>query len=136
MDHDLELKIPPRPEYVRVARHVVGWLARMREVPDPLLEDVRLLASEAVTNAVLANEEAGSPEPVVLRVAELDGSFRLEVLDQGDEVPNADVEFEVDTGEMAFERGTWLAIVEGIADELTIEPREGGGTVLRATVSA
>ncbi len=136
MDDDLELRLPPRPEFVRVARHVVGWLGRMREAPDAVIDDVRLVASEAVTKAVVANGEAGSDDPIVLRAVESDGTFTLEILDRAAELPSADVSFEVDTGEMSFEHGTWLAVIQGLADEYSVEPREGGGSVVRVTVSA
>ena len=131
---DLELSFPPLPQYVRVARHVVGWMARMRDVPEPCVDDVRLLASEACTNAMVANQEAASDEPVVMRAGEDNGTLTIEVLDRGSEPPRPIVDFEVDTGEMAFEKGTWLAVVQGVADDWSVEPRDGGGSSLKATL--
>src|ERR1044072_7717082 len=49
---DVRLTLPARPENVAVVRHVLGAFAEALQLPDPLIEDMRLAVTEACTNVV------------------------------------------------------------------------------------
>lgn len=72
----LELTLPPLPASILQARHTVERLADA--VPDDLLESLRLLVSEVVTNSV----RYGSG-PIQLRISATSGVVRVEVEDRG-----------------------------------------------------
>jgi serine/threonine-protein kinase RsbW len=131
-DLELELTFPPKPEYVSTARHTVAALARLHEIADEVVEDIKLAVSEACTNAVAANARVGEGDPVRV-VASVDGdAMVIEVFDVGGIDPtllDRDVEF--DSEEFSFERGLSLPLLRGLVDHLDIVPREGRGAILR-----
>lgn len=66
----IEISIPPRSVYVGVVRMAVVSLARQTGLDEDKVDDLRIAVSEACTNAVLAHEESGTQEPVVVRWSE------------------------------------------------------------------
>jgi anti-sigma regulatory factor (Ser/Thr protein kinase) len=73
----LELTLPPVPASIAQARHTVERLADA--VPDAVLERLRLLVSEVVTNSV----RHGGVGPIQLRIRATSGIVRVEVEDRG-----------------------------------------------------
>src|SRR5699024_5038794 len=69
----LRLSIAPRQANVRVARMVAASACRLAELPDTLIDDVRLAVGEACGRAVLAHHDHGSDQPVEV-VIEVDGT--------------------------------------------------------------
>ena len=133
---DLELLFPPRPEYVRMARHTVAALARLHDLPDDVVEDVKLAVSEACTNAVTVNAADDQPVRVVATVTG-DGLL-IEVFDAGPGMDPSliDRDPELDSEEFTFERGLSLPMIRGLVDELQIVPNEDHGTVVRMRLAA
>ena len=66
----IEIAIPPRSVYVGVVRLAVASLARQVGLDEDKVDDLRIAVSEACTNAVLAHEEAGTNDPVIVRWAD------------------------------------------------------------------
>jgi anti-sigma regulatory factor (Ser/Thr protein kinase) len=118
-DVTVELELPGHPDSVARARHALGELAR---VTPALREDLRLLVSEVVTNAI-RHASDGAADHVRLRLFELDSHVRVEVLDRGPgfTVPDIDPDPERSGG-----WGLWL--VEQLADRWGISG-EGGTCV-------
>ncbi len=112
----VELELPGHPDSVARARHALSGLAR---VTPALREDLRLLVSEVVTNAV-RHASDGADDHVRLRIAELDSHVRVEVLDRGPgfTVPDIDPDPERSGG-----WGLWL--VEQLADRWGISSQGG-----------
>lgn len=135
---DVEVEFPPRPEYVRVARHVLAALGRMGNLSPEVVEDVKLAVSEACTNAVTVTARAGRGEPVKVS-ASLDGErihLRVEDRGVGGDPEWSRVASDVpDSLDFSFERGLSLPLLQGLVDELEITPREGGGNVVRMVLS-
>jgi serine/threonine-protein kinase RsbW len=135
----LELEVPPKPVYVRAARHAVGALARLGDLPEDLIEDIKLAVSEACTTAVGSVEEAeaAGASPVRVSMWMEDERVAIEVVD-----PQGTVEREVsgdpadlDTGDLPFDRLLSLPIIRGLVDDLTITGAEDGGVLTRMVVS-
>jgi serine/threonine-protein kinase RsbW len=129
---ELELAFPPRPEYVRVARHTVAALARLHDAADEVVEDLKLAVSEACTNAVSTNARGGG-DPVRVTVAATDGSLVVDVVDAGPGIDPSLLEHdpELDSEEFTFERGLSLPLIRGLVDHLEILPGEPNGSVVR-----
>ncbi|MFN2589359.1 MAG: ATP-binding protein [Actinomycetota bacterium] len=135
-DADLQLTFPPRPEFVSTARHTVAALARLHEVADEVVEDIKLAVSEACTNAVTANARAGEGDPVRLIASVGGDEMVIEVLDVAGidpELLERDTEF--DSKDFSFEHGLSLPLLRGLVDDLDIEPHAGRGATLRMRVS-
>jgi serine/threonine-protein kinase RsbW len=136
-DAELELSVPPKPEYVRTARHTVGALARLHGVPEDVVEDIKLAVSEACNTSLSLVADDPSGEPIMVRAWGEPEAMVLEILDRGPGPTTAvlgDPE-ELDTGDLPFERALSLPLIRGLVDEVAIDAREGGGLRLRMTVS-
>jgi serine/threonine-protein kinase RsbW len=107
----------------------------MHDVPEGVVDDLKLAVSEACTNAVAVNAATGEHVRVVAAVD--DGFLRLDVLDAGPGIDPALLERdpELDSEEFTFERGLSLPVIRGLVDELEILPREPRGSVLRMRLS-
>lgn len=149
------LTISPRPELVRIARMMSVSLARRSGLPEPLLDEVRLAVGEAVSRAVLINVARVGSQPVHLEFTEDDRGYEVAVTDAGDaesvpdydEAPDYDQapDHEATTGAALAEGETTsadgqveqmppgldLALVAGMADEMTVASNPAGGTVVR-----
>jgi len=75
----IEIAIPPRSVYVGVVRLTVASLARNAGLDEDRVDDLRIAVTEACTSAVLAHEEAGIAEPVVVKWSEEASRFVIEV---------------------------------------------------------
>lgn len=124
----VRLAFPARAEYLLLGRLAVTGLSRVRAIDDETLADLKLAVTEACGNVVkhAYGDDGGT---IDLRLA-LDGD-RLEVVveDDGLGLPNG-WQTGWRKGELV-ESGMGLAIIEAIADDVTLGPRSPGGTVLR-----
>jgi serine/threonine-protein kinase RsbW len=133
---ELELEFPPKPEFVGTARHAVSALVRLRDLPDDLVQDVKLAVSEACTTAIADGPGDGLP----IRMLVTAGIDRVivEVIDPGTGVERAvsGSPSEIDTEELPFDRALSLPIIRGLVDEVAITPLEGRGMSVLMVLSA
>jgi serine/threonine-protein kinase RsbW len=134
----LELELPAKPPFVRTARHAVAALARLHEVPEDLVEDIKLAVSEACTTAVAASgvSEGSSKEPITVTASVNDGRIEIEVFDPNGKVAR-DVTgspAEIDTEDLPFDRMLSLPIVRGLVDEVALS-QESRGARIRMVVT-
>jgi serine/threonine-protein kinase RsbW len=138
IDPDVDISIPPKPDYVALVRHVVGATARMGGLSPDLVDNVKLAVSEAATNAVTMSQRASSSEDVRV-TAELEGDrLLILVTDRGS---HEEALRSLETGDtdpssldFSFERGLSLPLIQGLVDEFEMEPRDGGGSIVRMTI--
>jgi serine/threonine-protein kinase RsbW len=126
----IRLTIPARAEYITLCRLALTGIARLRELSDELLADLKLALTEAASNSVrhayAANHDAG-----VVEIAYELHSDRLviEVTDEGEGFDPATAEGHPDE---LSEGGLGIAIIRAIADEVEIGAQPGGkGSRLR-----
>lgn len=137
----IELAIPPRPEYLQLVRAVVGAAAGTGPSggpsPDPgRVADLRLVVSEAVTNAMEAQAAVGAPERILVRCRPEEGRIVVEVVDRGpgfdpDAVP--DLPPVTDHERLDHESGLGLSLMDRLADGAVVETGPDG-TLVRLTV--
>lgn len=127
----IRLTIPAKAEYITLGRLALSGIARAREggVPPEVLGDLKLALTEACTNSVRHAYDDGSgtveivyelyPDRLVVVVADQGEGFTYDLAtpENGD-------------GELT-EGGLGIAIIDALADELEIAPRERGGASLR-----
>jgi serine/threonine-protein kinase RsbW len=135
---DLELDVPATPMFVRTTRHAVGALARLHDLPEDLIEDIKLAVSEAC-NSALASKELGETEAGRIQVsvwAEGD-RIRIEVFDPEGRVDRdvAGPPGDIDTADLPFDQVLALPIIRGLVDEMAIGAGETGGVRMRMWVS-
>jgi anti-sigma regulatory factor (Ser/Thr protein kinase) len=113
--------LPAAPETVRHVRHIVADMAVAAGVQGELLDTIRLVVSEAVTNIVLYAYSAGDGEVRV--TAELaEDELRVLVADAG---PG------IDAGPGSRGLGLGLTLMSAICDGFLVVDRAGRGTELR-----
>lgn len=134
MDLVVDLEIPASPEYVAVARLVVGSVAGARgDLGDERVDDVKLAVSEACTNAIEANKLSGEDAPVAIQVYAADDWLEIHVTDSGggfdpDELPPGPPV--TDPHHLNFERGLGIPLIRSLMDEVEFRASPTG-TVVR-----
>jgi serine/threonine-protein kinase RsbW len=123
----VRLTIPAKPEYITLCRLALTGLSRLRPLADETLADLKLALTEACTNSIKHAYDNG--EGTVEITYELSGdALAIEVSDQGrgfEHEPAAPADDDLSEG------GLGIAIIQAVADEFEVGPREGGGSRLR-----
>ena len=132
----VRLTIPAKPEYITLSRLALTGLARVRELPDDTLADLKLALTEACSNSVRhAYGDDGGHVEISFELCE--DKLIVEVSDDGTGFDSTGAE----PGEGGddggpdrdlAEGGLGIAIIRSIADELEIGARpDGRGSRLR-----
>ncbi len=117
MKTELELRLRATPDAPRDARHALDRLAP--EVPQTVLENVRLLVSELVTNCI-RHAGVDPNASIELRVAPRNSVIRVEVSDPGEGFEPAPVTLSI------YSTSGWgLYLVEQIADRWGVSVENG-----------
>ena len=126
----VRLTIPARAEYITLCRLALTGIARVRDLSDELLADLKLALTEAASNSVrhayTGQEQAG----VVEILYELfPDRLVIQVTDEGEGFDPADAD---GPPEELSEGGLGIAIIRAIADDVQIGTQPGGkGSRLR-----
>jgi serine/threonine-protein kinase RsbW len=108
----VRLSLPARPENVAVVRQVLGAFAEALQLPDELVEDIRLAITEACTNVVRHAYHDGEDGPIDVVIRPGDDRLDLVVSDRGRGIgPSPDV-----TGP-----GLGLPLIAALTDSLEIQ---------------
>jgi len=114
---DVRLTLPARPENVAVVRHVLGAFAEALQLPDPVIEDMRLAVTEACTNVVRHAYANGEPGPVEILIRPEGDTLQVIVSDRGRGIGPSD-----DTAGP----GLGLPLIAALTHRLEILPAESG----------
>ena len=119
---DVRLILPARPENVAVVRHVLGAFAEALQLPDPVIEDMRLAVTEACTNVVRHAYADGEPGPVEILIRPEGDTLQVVVSDRGRGLgPSHDT----------AGPGLGLPLIAALAHSLEIEQPPASGSRLR-----
>lgn len=118
---DVRLTLPARPESVAVVRHVLGAFAEALQLPDPVIEDMRLAVTEACTNVIRHAYGDGEHGPVEILIHPAGEALQVIVSDQGRGLgPSTD----------SSGPGLGLPLIAALADSLEIEQAPDHGSRL------
>lgn len=127
----VEMKIPAKPEYVGVIRLTLSGIASRMGFSYDVIEDIKIAASEAVTNAVqhaYRKEEQGE---VVIGFALYEDRLEVMVSDSGKSFNLKQVRQEAgpynerDRVEFLREGGLGLYLIESLMDEVNVQLNNG-----------
>ena len=125
----VRLTIPARAEYITLCRLALTGIARLRELSDELLADLKLALTEAASNSVrhaYGEEDAGVVDISYQLFAD---RLVIEVTDEGEGFDPE--EAEGNAAELS-EGGLGIAIIRAIADDVEFGAQPGGkGSRLR-----
>jgi serine/threonine-protein kinase RsbW len=126
----VRLTIPARAEYITLCRLALTGIARLRELSDELLADLKLALTEAASNSV-RHAYADNHDAGVVEIAYELHSDRL-VIEVTDEGEGFDPAAAGGLPDELSEGGLGIAIIRAIADEVEIGAQPGGkGSRLR-----
>jgi serine/threonine-protein kinase RsbW len=133
---DVEIELPPRPEYVGVVRHLMGAVARLGQHSPEFVENAKLAGSEACANAVMLSGRAATDARIEVSAMLDEDRLEIVVTDRGESVGAAQDlgSGPADTPVTGFESGLSVPLLEGLVDGLAIEDRDEGGNVVRMTL--
>ena len=139
MTGEIELSIPVRVDYVQLVRAVVGSLAATNpELSTARIADLRLVVSEALTNAIRAQEKNSISERLTVLCKLTDFAVEVEVRDKAtgfeiDLIP--DLPPTESPERLLHERGLGLSIMREMSDGLEIKSGPDG-TVVHMTINS
>jgi serine/threonine-protein kinase RsbW len=126
----VRLTIPARAEYITLCRLALTGIARVRELPDEVLADLKLALTEAASNSV-RHAYSGVEDAGVVEISYELRPDRLviEVTDEGEGFDPGEAE---GPPEELSEGGLGIAIIRAIADDVEIGTQPSGkGSRLR-----
>ena len=133
MSDIVELHVPAQAGYLQVVRAIIGALAAADpDMASDRIADLRLVVSEAVANAIRAQERFSVPDRVAIRCNLNENFVEVEVADRGhgfdpDQVSDLPP---VETPErLDHESGLGLSLMRGLTDETIIESGPDGTAV-------
>ena len=139
MTDEIEISIPVRVDYVQLVRAVVGSLAATNpELSTARIADLRLVISEALTNAIRAQEKNSIAERLTVLCKLTDLAVEVEVRDKAtgfevDSIP--DLPPTESPERLQHERGLGLSIMREMSDGLEIKSGPDG-TVVHMTINS
>ena len=137
MTETVELYVPARAEYLQLVRVVVGAVAAAdpEMVPDRA-SNLRLAVSEAVSNAIRAQEKFRISDRITIRCNLAEGFIEVEVSDHGpgfDPAELPDLPAVESRERLHHESGLGLYLMRKLTDETTIESGSRGTAVKLVT---
>ena len=118
----ISLTLPSSPEYVLLARLVMGQAGRLAGLEPEDVYDLKLAVTEAVTN-VIRHAAVKSYE---IEYTVMPSGIEVSVTDDGGGFSVADL-----TGEPDEHGGFGLTVIRNLVDELILDSTKGGGTRLK-----
>jgi serine/threonine-protein kinase RsbW len=126
----VRLTIPARAEYITLCRLALTGIARVRELSDEVLADLKLALTEAASNSV-RHAYSGDDDTGVVQISYELRPDRL-IIEVTDEGEGFDPEESEGSPEELSEGGLGIAIIRAIADDVEIGKQPSGrGSRLR-----
>lgn len=134
----VELRLPSRLGYEKVAMDAAASLARRMGFEDERVEALRTAIAEAVTNAI----EHGNAHEETMRVTVLltlrPDELVIDVADQGRKLLDSEQTLATPTIEDAFskpDKGGWgIWLIRSLMDEVEFSTAPGGGNQIRMVI--
>ncbi len=129
----VELEIPARPELLSLARLVVAAAAAVEPTfQDERIEDLRVLVSEATTNAIEAHAELSGEERIIITCSVDADRVEVAVRDKGpgfDPDRIAPLPGMTEEARLDVEGGFGIPLMQSLADEAEIRSSPEGTSV-------
>jgi serine/threonine-protein kinase RsbW len=120
----VRLTIPAKPEYITLGRLALSGIARLHELPEETLGDLKLALTEACTNSVRHAYVEGEGEVEILYELYPD-RLVVEVSDEGPGFTPSAGELPDGDGDLS-EGGLGIAIIRALTDDLELVAGDGG----------
>ncbi len=125
----VRLSIPAKPEYITLGRLALTAIARLHDLSDDTLGDLKLALTEACTNSVRHAYENGEGAVDILYELHPD-RLAVEVSDEGPGFTPSTRALGPTDNELS-EGGLGIAIIRALTDELDVVDADASGSRLR-----
>jgi serine/threonine-protein kinase RsbW len=131
----VELEIPARADYLALVRLVVGAVAAFEpDLVDERIDDLRLVVSEAATNAIEVHggDASGANDRICIRCTVTDDALQVDVADRGPGFDPDDLSSHppvTDPSRLEHERGLGIPLIRLLTDGVSFKPSPEGTTV-------
>ncbi|HWL65837.1 MAG TPA: ATP-binding protein [Actinomycetota bacterium] len=125
----VSVEIPPRSPYVGVVRLALAALGRASGLDEEQVDELKIAVGEACVNSVLAHEEAGSEEAVLVEYDDDGSTITVQVSDRAGSVEQLGGSDMQDSQGFSSRLAFSVALLESLVDECRFEPRDGGGMI-------
>jgi serine/threonine-protein kinase RsbW len=113
------LTVPSDPRYLTVCRQALaGAVAGMTGVTDEDLDDLKLLLSEACSNAIVHGYDSSPSGRIEIEFRTSPGEIEVAVMDRGRGFPG---------GQIPETTGLGLGLMRRLSSRIDIEPQRAGG---------
>jgi serine/threonine-protein kinase RsbW len=126
----VEIRIPRRAEFVRVARMAACALASQLDFTYDIIKDIELAVGEACANAVEHVAGEGSND-VTVRFSVDDHQLTVEVIDRGQGFDPSQLPAEGPPEDWDDPGGLGLVVIREVMDEMTVDCDASTGTCVR-----
>jgi serine/threonine-protein kinase RsbW len=121
------LVIPSEPARIAQADEFIEKALREHDLPDGLVSDLAIAATELVNNAILHGNKKDPSKTVTILVEFASGAVMIRVEDQGAGFDPSAVPDPLAQENLLREVGRGIFIVRSLMDDLTFERVPGGG---------
>lgn len=121
------LVIPSEPARISEADEFIETALRAHSVPDELVSDLAIAATELVNNAILHGNKKDPAKSVTILMEFESGEVTIRVEDQGAGFDPGAVPDPLAQENLLREVGRGIFIVRSLMDNLTFERQPGGG---------
>jgi serine/threonine-protein kinase RsbW len=131
----LELRIPSVLGFEKLAMDFAAAVAKMMNVPEDRVEDLKTAVAEACLNAIEHGNKLDASMKVGIRLTVGDSKLQVAVRDQGQgigEVATPDIESKM-AGE-ARPRGWGIFLIQSLMDEVKFESTAEGGNQVKMII--
>ena len=132
----IEIKVPCKPEFVRTVRRAVADFAQSLDVPESMIAEIEVAASEAVTNIVRhAYSDGKGAHLVRVKCRRRANGLTVEVIDKGRgfDVPPDGAVPDVD---LDRDGGFGITLIKTLMDRVNYVSKPDEGTRIRMTKRA
>lgn len=127
----MALEVSSKPENVGVARVAVATFAASADWPLSAIEEIKLVVSEAVTNAVLYAYDEAAGGIIRVESALYEDGIEIVVRDWGVGIPDVNLARSASYSTDPDRMGLGFTFMESFSDELDVESVPGHGTTVR-----
>lgn len=138
IDKVIELRLPSKLGYERVAMDAASSLARRMGFPQERVDSLKTALSEAVTNAIEHGNQHDSNMKVIVLLTAREDELIISVADQGQQ--QLDESFTTRTPDIAetmnkSDKGGWgIWLIRELMDEVEFTTAPSGGTQVRMVI--
>lgn len=131
---EVELSVPPDPQYVGLARLIVTAAARQAGMSNDRVEDLKIAVGEATAGAIAARRRDGDDLPVSLSFGPVGAeSFAVTIADAGLMSEDATA-YSIGTRNWGGEGSLGVTLIRGLADAVDFRGEAGMSVHMRFAV--